>query len=75
MGGQAEMLRRLCGAQHLLIRPIAAAPWFPVSLLRGEGVKGFVIGRVNRDELPDHMRRELGDRQTMAFAVPAISSQ
>src|SRR5271166_54713 len=70
MGREAEVLRRLGGMQHLLNRPLLPLLWLPVSLLRGEGVEGFVIGRVDRDQLTDHMRRELGNRQTVVLRGP-----
>ena len=70
MGREAEMLRRLGGMQHLLNRPLLPLLWLSMGLLRGEGVEGFVIGRVDRDQLTDHMRRELGNRQTVVLRGP-----
>ena len=75
MRRQPETLRRFRALHHLLDRPLLPLGRLAVNLLRREAVEGFVIGGVHRDELGRQMRRKLGDRQAVAFAVPVSSSQ
>ena len=63
---QAQVTRRLGPFHHLIDRPFLALGGLAVDLLRREGVERLVVSRVDRDQLPLQMRRELGDRQTMA---------
>src|SRR5271165_250047 len=65
--GEAEMLRGFGRVHHLLDRPLLPRLGLAVRFLRSKGVERFVIGGMDGDQLSDHMGRELGDREAVAF--------
>jgi hypothetical protein len=64
--GEAETARRLRCFHHLIYRPdltfVRPAP----DCRRCKSVEGFVVGRVDRDELSLQVGGQFGDHQTMA---------
>src|ERR1700682_1855569 len=64
--GEAEAARRLRGLHHLIYRPDLTFVRPALDCRRRKSVEGFVVGRVNRDELSLQVGGQFGDHQTMA---------
>src|SRR6266545_4876114 len=64
--GEAEAARRLRGLDHLVYRPDLAFVRLAPDCRRCKSVEGFVVGRVNRDELSLQVGGQFGDHQTVA---------
>ena len=64
--GETEAAGRLRGLHHLVYRPDLTFLRLAPDCRRRESVEGFVVGRMNRDELSLQVGGQFGDHQAMA---------